>query len=601
MASLAAACIAISSAGTASAVTTMFDLGSDGGGNGGASLPQTGWTNLEIVTDTVGTASVTSVSGITLDLTVNGANTEFVTRNRAPEVNVGGSVTLNDVYMDFFLRVGTVELSGLVAGQAYDVDFLVWDDNQGGIVTQTITHTTGTVGGTMGGPLIYGHGQVGGDTLASDTDSRISGTSLVADGTGKLTFSFAATGSNTNALLNGVTITALDVPVITSAGIASGTVGQPFSYQITASSSPTVYGATGLPPGLSVDTSTGLVSGMPTATAVGVSNVTLSATNGAGPGTAPLAITVGWPVFLAFPLDTDPGWTRQGEWAFGTPTGAGGFDDGNPDPSAGATGTEVFGVNLSGDYSEAISGPNYLTAGPFDFSGRTSTALRFQRWLNTDIHTDIDTDIDYVFATIEVSANGTTWIPVWANGASEITDSAWTQVQYDISAVANNQSTVYVRWGYQVFDNAFAYSGWNIDDVEFSGSSPYIAWSGGAAADIDSNGDGIDNGVAWALGAVGPSANAIGLLPTLDNASDSVYAIFNFNRSDAANDDLNTTITVEYGNDLDGWTTAMDDGNNVIITVTPGTPTDAVQVKLKRSVLGAGGKLFARLKVVVGP
>jgi hypothetical protein len=129
----------------------------------------------------------------------------------------------------------------------------------------------------------------------------------------------------------------------------------------------------------------------------------------------------------------------------------------------------------------------------------------------------------------------------------------------------------------------------------------YADWSGGAAADIDTNGDGVENGVAWALGAADPNANAIGLLPALDNTTDPTYLLFTFNRSDEANDDPNTAITVEYGNDLVGWTTAVDDNNNVEIEVTPGTPTDAVVVKLKRSTLGATGKIFARLKVVVTP
>jgi hypothetical protein len=129
----------------------------------------------------------------------------------------------------------------------------------------------------------------------------------------------------------------------------------------------------------------------------------------------------------------------------------------------------------------------------------------------------------------------------------------------------------------------------------------YADWSGGAAADIDSNGDGVDNGVAWALGAANPNANAIGLLPALDNTTDPTYLRFTFNRSDAANDDPNTAITVQYGSDLVGWTTAVDDNDNVEIEVTPGTPTDAVVVKLKRSTLGVAGRIFARLKVVVTP
>ncbi|HWZ95546.1 MAG TPA: chitobiase/beta-hexosaminidase C-terminal domain-containing protein, partial [Opitutaceae bacterium] len=79
-------------------------------------------------------------------------------------------------------------------------------------------------------------------------------------------------------------------PVISSAGTASGTVGAAFSYQITASHSPTSYGATGLPAGLSVDSSTGLISGTPDAT--GTSSVTLGATNAGGTGNQTLTLTV---------------------------------------------------------------------------------------------------------------------------------------------------------------------------------------------------------------------------------------------------------------------------------------------------------------------
>ena len=129
----------------------------------------------------------------------------------------------------------------------------------------------------------------------------------------------------------------------------------------------------------------------------------------------------------------------------------------------------------------------------------------------------------------------------------------------------------------------------------------YATWSFGAAADEDTNGDGVANAIAWALGTPGPSANATGLLPTLDSTSDANHVIFNFNRSDAANDDPKTTIMVEYGNNLAGWTTATHDGANVIIETTPGIPTDAVKVKLKRTTLGATGRIFARLKVVVTP
>ena len=71
---------------------------------------------------------------------------------------------------------------------------------------------------------------------------------------------------------------------------ANGTVGSAFSYNITASNSPTSYNATGLPAGLSVSTSSGAITGTPTAS--GTSSVTISAINAYGTGTGTLTLTV---------------------------------------------------------------------------------------------------------------------------------------------------------------------------------------------------------------------------------------------------------------------------------------------------------------------
>ena len=80
-------------------------------------------------------------------------------------------------------------------------------------------------------------------------------------------------------------------PVITSAGTAGGPQGSPFTYQITATQSPTSFGATGLPAGLVVSSLSGLIGGTPSAP--GVFSATVSATNALGTGTLPLTITVG--------------------------------------------------------------------------------------------------------------------------------------------------------------------------------------------------------------------------------------------------------------------------------------------------------------------
>jgi subtilisin family serine protease len=79
-------------------------------------------------------------------------------------------------------------------------------------------------------------------------------------------------------------------PSITSSTSTSGTVGTAFSYTITASSSPSSYNATSLPSGLSVNTSTGVISGTPSS--AGTFTSSISASNTAGTGSASLRITI---------------------------------------------------------------------------------------------------------------------------------------------------------------------------------------------------------------------------------------------------------------------------------------------------------------------
>jgi hypothetical protein len=87
-----------------------------------------------------------------------------------------------------------------------------------------------------------------------------------------------------------ITVAVPPVPVISSSATATGTTGSAFTYTVAASNTPTSYSATGLPAGLSINTSTGVISGSPTTAAI--STVTLSATNTYGTGTLTLTLTV---------------------------------------------------------------------------------------------------------------------------------------------------------------------------------------------------------------------------------------------------------------------------------------------------------------------
>jgi hypothetical protein len=187
-------------------------------------------------------------------------------------------------------------------------------------------------------------------------------------------------------------------------------------------------------------------------------------TNHRGDATRDVRLQVGTLVqMFSFSLDTNPGWVTQGEWAFGQPTGqGGGGTHGFPDPTSGFTGTNVYGVNLDGDYSTTYGGPYYLTVGPLNLGGAKDAVLSFQRWLNSDYQ-------PYVGATLEASFDGSVWSTLWSNGPQVTRENAWSLRSYDLPPAFNHQPTVYIRWGYRIGNHAFAYSGWNIDDVEIWG------------------------------------------------------------------------------------------------------------------------------------
>ncbi|MBM3832140.1 MAG: hypothetical protein FJ403_02460 [Verrucomicrobia bacterium] len=106
-----------------------------------------------------------------------------------------------------------------------------------------------------------------------------------------------ATGTGGGAVTFTIARALLDAPVITGATTAAGTVGQAFTYSITASGNPNGYNAVGLPSGLSIDSSKGVISGVPTT--AGSFVVQLSASNAGGPGTRALTITISPPPLTA--------------------------------------------------------------------------------------------------------------------------------------------------------------------------------------------------------------------------------------------------------------------------------------------------------------
>jgi len=103
--------------------------------------------------------------------------------------------------------------------------------------------------------------------------------------------------------------------------------------------------------------------------------------------------------------------------------------------------------------------------------------LKFRRWLGVESAT-------WDHATVEVSNNGTQWTSVWAHTGDSLAETSWSLQTYDISAIADDQARVYVRWSMGPTDGSVTYSGWNLDDIEIWGFVPVSP-----PCDCDGDGD----------------------------------------------------------------------------------------------------------------
>lgn len=113
----------------------------------------------------------------------------------------------------------------------------------------------------------------------------------------------------------------LPAPVISSSLTKSGIVGSALSYTITASNTPTSYNATPLPAGLSINTSTGVISGTPSA--VGITNTTISATNATGSDSVTLVFTIASPPTALETFRSNSSLSADGSQDLLTPAGDG--------------------------------------------------------------------------------------------------------------------------------------------------------------------------------------------------------------------------------------------------------------------------------------
>lgn len=160
--------------------------------------------------------------------------------------------------------------------------------------------------------------------------------------------------------------------------------------------------------------------------------------------------------FNDFEGATDEGWTHQqvatqDDWQRGTPQGKA------EDPVGAFSGTKCWANDLGLSGWNGIYQPNVhnvLNAPVIDCTGRTGVTLRFQRWLAVE---------KGIYDNAEILVNGSL---VWANASgSDHVDSAWQEMEVDISQWADNNASVQVQFRLRS-DGGLQRGGWNIDDYE---------------------------------------------------------------------------------------------------------------------------------------
>jgi hypothetical protein len=130
--------------------------------------------------------------------------------------------------------------------------------------------------------------------------------------------------------------------------------------------------------------------------------------------------------------------------------------------------------------------------------------------------------------------------------------------------------------------------------------SVYEAWSGGLPFGGDGNGDGVEDGMAWLLGAAGPAIDARGLLPAADEETGALVLSFScLNEASRGG----AVLSVQHSSDLglaDPWSsTDVPESSGTVggvsFSVTPNGDLNDVIATIPAD-HGEAGRIFGRLR-----
>jgi fibronectin-binding autotransporter adhesin len=207
--------------------------------------------------------------------------------------------------------------------------------------------------------------------------------------------------------------------------------------------------------------------------------------------------------------------------------------------------------------------------------------------------------------TVTVALNGLT--P--ANGQSfDLIDSTGS---IDVTNFTVATDLVLPALGGSLVWDTSAFVSTGVVSIATAGGDPYATWAGAAVFDEDDNNDGVDNGLAWLLGAGSPAENATGRLPVVTQTGGNLELSFTCLKVAGRGTNL---LKLQYSKDLgiiDLWTShevSVPDTAGLVGSVTFTVPTlngNATLVNLKASIPASeaapGTKLFGRLMAVKQP
>jgi len=283
-----------------------------------------------------------------------------------------------------------------------------------------------------------------------------------------------------------------------------------------------------------------------------------------------------------------------------------------------AAGTLLVDGSLAASNSVAVNGGTL--GGTGTIAGTLNVGASGAVAPGTSVGTLSVSDTATISGTLKIEVDGATVDVLAVDGDVDISAATLSIVETGLGA--DQTSYTFLTYtgsltGTQFFDEGTLPAGYGVDYstsgeiklVSTGGDSPFDTWAatgtlGPVTFEGDTNGDGVQDGIAFLLGVPNPDDDAKGSLPTAseDGAGGLVLA---FNCLPTA-DRGTAELRIEHSSDLgvgDGWTATVNEvpdatnataDNGVTYVVTPGTPANAVVATIAASE-AEGGKLFGRL------